>query len=410
MRNLVFWLLAAAAASAQPPRDWALVNFADRLEVEVANPSDHPVSTLAVIPVAAARQVALRFPGSLAIAVSGAGILPSQADDLDGDGNPDEFVFPVALAAGEKRAVRIYYSATLTDWIPWPKRVHASHAFGYNRATVALESELIGYRTYGGFFLDIQARGPGRPGLYNSLVGYFAATNPAAIGRDVIHLGDTLGLGGLFLRSGQRLFRPPLNMPDYAHKPAPPQSPDYRVLADGPVRAVVEARMDRWKIGEEEVAIRARYSIAAGATVLECRFHISPLRLTGSYEVGAGVRHLPSLQTDPAPGRILLSGTQTPQIGPLAMALFYDPAAADPAPPVQTREDRNECVVFRRKLAPGRAAGGVYWLAAAWSGSGIPDLMTHLKGVEPEARARVTVSGFQHARTPLPQRVEGEAY
>ena len=51
---------------------------------------------------------------------------------------------------------------------------------------------------------------------------------------DVIHLGDTLGLGGLFLRAGDEVFRPPLNMPDYAHKPSPPEVPQYRVIADGP--------------------------------------------------------------------------------------------------------------------------------------------------------------------------------
>ena len=145
-------------------------------------------------------------------------------------------------------------------------------------ATIALPShsnpKRIGYRTYGGFFLDIQARAQGKPGLNNSLVGYFGSGVAGQIGEDVIHLGDTLGLGGLFLRAGDDVYRPPLNMPDYAHKPAPAEAPDYRVIADGPVRAVVEARMERWTIGNDAVMIRALYSIGGGAGHVECRYRI----------------------------------------------------------------------------------------------------------------------------------------
>ena len=233
------WAIAtyAAICAAQQSNPWVLPNFAQRLEVEVSNPSSSPVQTLAVIPVVEAAQTALGFPGTLAITVmpgAAVSILPSQADDVDGDGSPDEFVFPVRLEARETRTVHVYYSTTLHDSIPWPKRAHASHTFGYNRATAALESEQIGYRTYGGFFLDIQARKEGKPGLYNALVGYFGSSHPSEIGQDVIHLGDTLGLGGIFLREGDNVYRPPLNMPDYAHKPSPPEVPEYRVIADGP--------------------------------------------------------------------------------------------------------------------------------------------------------------------------------
>jgi hypothetical protein len=401
----------AAPLLGQPAADWALDNFAQRLEVEVSNPSSKPVDTIAVIPVAQAAQVASRFPGTLAIVVVPGKlvtVLPSQADDIDGDGVPDEFVFPVRLAAGETRTVHIYYSTTLADSLPWPKRVHASHAFGYNHATVALESEVIGYRTYGGFFLDIQARAEGRPGLNNSLVGYLG-TGPSEAGRDIIHLGDTLGLGGLFLQSGTLVFRPPVNMPDYAHKPEIPGAPRYRVIADGPIRAIVEARIERWKIDEDEADIRALYSITAGSASVECRFEIKAVHLSRSYEVGAGIRHLPQMKTDHAPGRLALSGQQSPQIGPLAMALYYDAADAVPSEPIATKDDKNECVVFRRQLDPGAGVSGRYWVSAAWSGSGIKNLLGYLAGEEARARATVKLDAFRFAKTPAPERVEGEA-
>ena len=406
-------MLFSEATPGQQPPAWLLPNFSDRLELEVSNPLSTAVETLAVVPVAEAARIGLRFPGTLAIAVMpGApiSILPSQADDLDADGVPDEFVFPVKLGPRETRPVHIYYSTTLHDRLPWPKRVHASHAFGYNRSTVALESEAIGYRTYGGFFLDIQARNAGQPGLFNSLVGYLGSSATTPAGMDVIHLGDTLGLGGLFLRSGADVYRPPLNMPDYAHKPAPPEAPAYRVIADGPVRAVVEARMDRWTIGQDSVRIEAVYSIAMGAEHVDCRFRIAPVRLSRAYEVGAGMRHLPQLKTDHAKGRLALSGRQTAKIGPLAMALYYDDAEAAAAEPLVTKDDKNECIVFRARLEPGRAVSGRYEVAAAWSGSGSGDLLRHLADVERQARAAVTLGGYRHTRTPAPQRLEGEAY
>ena len=408
------WLAAAlaAAGAAQQPDRWLLPNFAQRLELEVTNASPAEASALAVIPVREAALAALGFPGSLAVVVMpGAApqVLPSQADDLDGDGVADEFVFPVRLAAGETRAVHVYYSTTLREPLPWPKRVHASHVYGYNRSTVALEAEAIGYRTYGGFFLDIQARAAGKPGLYNGLVGYSGTSLAAEIGQDVIHLGDTLGLGGLFLRAGGDVYRPPLNMPDYAHKPEPPGVPHYRVIADGPVRAVVEAAMEGWKFGGDEVDIRALYAIAAGTSHVECRFRILPVRVSRAYEVGAGIRHLPGIKMDHAAGRLALEGKQTAQNGPLALALYYDPAEAAQAAPLATREDANECVVFRGKLGPGTAVSGRYWVAAAWSGSGVKDLLPHLAAVEKEARAAVAVGKYKFTRTPAPQRVEGEA-
>ncbi|MEO6923826.1 MAG: DUF4861 family protein, partial [Acidobacteriaceae bacterium] len=341
---------------AQQPSRWLLPNFSDRLELRVSNPSDAAVNTLAVVPVAEAAQTALRFPGTMAIAVIPGlpvTILPSQAVDLNGDGAPDEFVFPVKLKAHAQVTVDVYYSATLHGEIPWPREVYASHSFGYNWSTVALESEAIGYRAYGGFFLDVQARAKGEPGLNNSLVGFLSAgaSAPSPAGRDILHIGDTLGLGGLFLRSAEDVFRPPLNVAEYQHKPAPLEAPTYRVISDGPLRAVVEARMDRWTIGKDAVSIDAIYSIDAGSETVECRFRILPISLSHTYVVGTGIRSLPKMHTDASPGRLALEGEQNLQIGALGLALYFDPATASSTGTLRTKDSENQTVVFRERLA-----------------------------------------------------------
>jgi Domain of unknown function (DUF4861) len=404
----------AAVASAQG-LPWILPNFSDRLELQVSNPTDSEINALAIVPVAKAGQIALRFPGTLAIAIipgSRIRVLPSQADDLDGDGQPDEFVFPITMKANERITVHVYYSTTLHDVFPWPSRVYASHSFGYNRSTVSLESEAIGYRTYGGFFLDVQARAKGQQGLNNNLVGYLSAgaSSPSPAGRDILHIGDTLGLGGLFLRSGEDVFRPPLNVPDYTHRPSLSEAPSYRVLTVGPVRAVVEARLDHWTIGKDAVSIRALYSIAMGSEDVECNFTILPLSLSRTYEVGAGIRHLPKMHTDIGQGRLAIEGEQESSVGPLGLALYFDPALVSRTGILKTKDDDNTVAVFGEHLTPGHAVSGRYWVAADWSGSGIANLLGHLAELQQQARATVIVDSFMHQKTPAPGRLEGEAY
>ena len=217
---LLLTCLSASVATAQTG-SWQLPNFSDRLDLVVENPSGHPLDTLATIEVAQARSIATNFPGTLAIAADTnqpTAFLPSQRVAFDDQGQPREFSIAVKLAPHEKKSLSIYYSTTLHETLPSIPHVHASHSYGYNRATAAIESDLIGYRTYGGFFFDVQAHAQGQRGLFNSLIGYSSISNPPAAGQDVFHIGDTLGLGGLFLRFHDGIFRPPLNTPDYTHR------------------------------------------------------------------------------------------------------------------------------------------------------------------------------------------------
>lgn len=398
---------------------WLLPNFAQRLELEVSNPSDSEAYGIAVVSVSEASQTALDFPGSLAIAVmpneSGGpypySILPSQADDLDGDGGADEFVFPVTLKAGEVRKVHIYYSTTLRDRMVYPKKVSAQHNFGYNHQAVALESEIIGYRFYG-FFTDVQGRVPGNPGLYNNMVGYFGSGNPSIAGRDVVHIGDTLGLAGLFIRRDKQLFKPQMNVPDYAHKPSPADVPRYRVIADGPVRAVVSSWIDSWKVDGDEIRLQAVYSIGADMAHLDCRVDLIPLHLLGKrvYEVGLGIRHLPEGQTvDSAPGRLIICGTEDPKAGRLGLAMFFDPKEIGRRETIASKEAGNEAVILARKLSSGEAVSFRYTVAATWAGGGVDDLDGYLRKVEVKSRMKVRIGNLKFSKTPNPERVDGEA-
>jgi hypothetical protein len=311
--------------------------------------------------------------------------------------------------------VQIYYSTTLSGSITYAKEVHASHAYGYNRQTATLESTVIGYRTYGGFLLDVQARRAGQPGLYNDLDGFLAVHKNFLVGKDVFHVGDTLGLGGVFLTREGHSYRPGFNVPDYAHRPSPEEVPHYRVVADGPLRAIVEAKMERWTVGEDKedkIELREVYSIDAGEGFVRCWFVIVPLRLAAghSYEVGAGIRDLPHEKLGGGRGLLDLAGQQTTEEGPLGLALYYDPAQAASASGLQTPEGSNRVVIFNQPLEPGQAVSGSFAAAAAWSPSGIRDPVQYLADEQRQVEARVEVDDERLEKNPQPQRITGEAY
>jgi hypothetical protein len=149
--------------------------------------------------------------------------------------------------------------------------------------------------------------------------------------------------------------------------------------------------------------------MAAGSGTVECDFEIAPLEIQATYEVGAGIRHLPAMQLGHAAGRLALSGTQEARVGPLALGLFYDPGDAAPAAPVTTKEGGNECIAFRQHLAPGQAVRGHYRVAGAWNASGIGNLLGYLAEEDARTRPVVRVGGFRFTKTPKPERIEGES-
>jgi hypothetical protein len=407
----VVFLVAFSGACAQHGIFWTLPNFSDRLEVRVSNPGSSLVHTLAVVDIAEARRMAPGFPGTLAIVADQGGrvrYLPSQVD-VGVDGEPSgAFVFPVDLAPHSQKTLEIYYSNTLKQSLPWPKRVHATHSYGYNHATAAIESDLIGYRSYGGFYLDVQAHEKGQSGLFNSLIGYTSISSPAVEGEDVLHVGDTLGLGGVFLRSGHAVYRPPLNTPDYAHQPRKPDEPTYRVLAEGPLRAMVEEDLPHWRIGSDEVALRAVYEIRQNEEAARCHLWIKPLHLTRVYEVGAGVRELPQMHRVDRPSVIALDGMQDRSMGRIGLGLAFDPKFALRAGRLTTPEGDNEIVLSTDSLRSGHGVNLNYLVAAAWQGSGWTSPVQHVLDVLRQETAQPVVTLLQHQPTPHPERLTSE--
>jgi hypothetical protein len=409
---------AASCWAAAAPAEWLLPNFANRLSVEVRNGGNSHLRALATLPVVKARAVAPDFPGRLALAVlvesgnsaSQVSIVASQADDLDGDGSADEFEFPIDLLPRSQCRVDIYYSTTLEDSFPWPKRVSAKHSYGYNREVVALESELAGYRMYGGFFLDFHGRKAGAAGLWNDAAAYVPIQRDLGTGRDVLHIGSTLGLGGIFLRRDGKLFQSPANVPTYAHKPSPEMVPHYRVLAQGPLRAIAEATLENWVIDGDVIRLRALYSMDAGETIVRCRVYAIPLKVAKDheYEIGVGIRELPAGSVSSDPGELIVTGQQNARDGKIGLAIYFDSSQYSLPSAVRTPDGSNRAVIGKVRLGPGRASEQSYAAAGAWSGSGIENLNESLNELRGQAEGKPEIGRLSFARTPNPEKVDAE--
>lgn len=409
--SVLLALLCCAPPCLAANASWELPNFSDRIGIVVQNPGAEELDRVIVLDMRAVCKLASTFPGTLAIAAEATlptRYVPSQADDTKRTGKSDEFALEVRLHPHEKKTIYIYYSLTLHDELPAAKRVYASHRYGYNQATAAIESEKVGYRTYGGFFFDVQAHKLGESGLFNSWLGYARISDPPHEGQDVIHLGNTLGLGGLFLRSGTDVYRPPLNTPDYAHRAAQPEEPTYRILATGPLRAVVEATLPRWTIGSDTVSLRALYEMRAGEQLIHCEWWVEPVSLSRTFEVGAGIRELPGAAKLDEGNIVITSGTQELKVGALALGLTFDSSTAHRDGTLTTGEGGNQVITFTKQLSAKTPVHGMYAFAAGWSGSGNGDVIAALKAAIQQDQIEPTIQLLAHETNPEPKRLEGE--
>ena len=397
--------LLAGLLPAKPSGTWEFPNFSDRIQVIVENHQNASYDGVAVVKLADLTQLDPKFPGSLLLAEEDR--TPARALATQMDRGSDVVAVEVHLAPHEKQTISFYYSTTLQDQIPLMPRVHASHNYGYNHSAAAIESELIGYRIYGGFFLDVQAHAKGARGLFNTMLGYSSITHPPSEGEDVVHIGDTLGLGGMFLRLGNAVYRPPVSTPDYAHRPAQLGEPTYEVLSAGPLRAIVEERLADWIIGEDHVSLRARYEMDADQEVVHCHWWLTPLQLTHDYEIGAGVRDLLGQPVAEDGHIVTTDGVQEQPVGRIALGLRFDQGVKR-AGSLRTPDGGNEIVLFPARLTAGATVEGEYTVAAAWQGSGWTDPAAHVRDVLQSQSERVIGRVESHDSNPHPEALERE--
>jgi hypothetical protein len=182
--------------------------------------------------------------------------VPSQADDLDGDGKPDEIAFLVDAKKTAPCIVTLSYgpeAAIAPLRVDTPKRAHAMYAQKYEG--MGWESDKVAWRLYFDKRNAIDLYGKKKQGL---ALDYFAKPGvnyhaESPIGRDIFKNGDTLGLGSIGAFVDGKVV-----------KVSDVDSRTWKVLADGPVRAIAELYYKGWKVGGKSVDLTSRLTIWAG--------------------------------------------------------------------------------------------------------------------------------------------------
>jgi hypothetical protein len=283
--------------------------------------------------------------------------LAFQIDDMDGDGVPDEFTFTADFQPKQTRQFLLTGSA---DTLALPTGPYRTDAVNYKRIDgiarfvddddgpgtfrsdnlypfdgVGWESEIVGYRLYldERNAIDIQAKRI--PGLHWRYIAESGANYQldAYWGMDVLHVGPALGIGGIGFWTGDSIAHP-FNV-DRRH---------CRIIARGPVRAVVRVDYYGWELPDGKANVSSIFIIYGGDRISEHRILLNSPHPAGKTIAAGIVKHDPAdAFWNPTEANLYTIGKQSRTNDSLLMTLTFDPSTV-----VQKTEDEYNHLVLLR--------------------------------------------------------------
>jgi unsaturated chondroitin disaccharide hydrolase len=240
------------------------------IKVAISNPGDHPRKAAdIVISITEIRKVAPDFtPGAMVVTASDASTveqdasatqteeLPSQVDDLDGDGKGDELAFQIDLAPHQTRIVTVSYGNQERIWrLRGDYEQRTAALFSRKIEGLGWESERVAFRVYFDSRNAIDLYGKRRPtlqlGMYASPDYTYHDESPE--GRDIYKVGDAIGIGSVAAMVDGKTI-----------KVAEVKERKWRIVASGPVRTILELEYDGWNAGGKIIDLRSRITQWAG--------------------------------------------------------------------------------------------------------------------------------------------------
>jgi len=295
----------------------ALLSFAGCAKLrppqhEVTNPFDQPVANKSIVLERAEVEPLIRggIDAGYVIKVedSQGQVLPSQVDDLNGDGNWDQLVFQASFAANESLGFR--FRAVSPDDLPafttstninfFYALPPYGNAYGHQRLTTTdspsatamfqmegpgWENDLVGFRNYfdarngidifGKRTTEMVLRNAGIDGQnYHVLDDW---------GMDILRVGTSLGAGAIAIGIGDSIYRV-----------GPAVEAGFRLLAEGPVRSIFELYFNGVAAGDRSYNVVHRISIYAGDHFYRSKVWVEGL--VGDEVLYAGLVNLHSLE------------------------------------------------------------------------------------------------------------------
>lgn len=235
--------------------------------------------------------------------------IPSQLDDLNGDGIADEVAFVVDIPARSNLIADIELSdeKVQAEYTPrvWggfmlrsPKKGQYAdicevtvpgHVDFYNMVQghgPMFESELVGYRVYFNQKQTLDPYGKFNKGLELEECTFYPNDEQLArgFGDDVLLAGNSCGIGAFKGWNGKE-----------ATHIEPVKSRTERLVSAGPVRTIVEVEVDDWDYQGEKIDMLNRYTLYAGHRDLQIDVEFD--RELGQQEFSTGVERVKGDQT-----------------------------------------------------------------------------------------------------------------
>jgi len=273
MRVFGLLLFAAAFTLAGTPRVKVL-----KLAVTNATSQPRPAEDI-VIRIADLATVAPDLRGPVIVTTSDAATLaedsgvlqtselPSQMDDLDGDGKSDELAFQIDLKPKQTRIVTVAYgdqAAIARLRGAYPARTEAKFSKRYEGP--GWESETTAWRIYFDKRNAIDLYGKRRPGLNLDLFSTpdYVYHSESPYGRDIFNIGPAVGIGAVAALVDGKIAR----VSEVADR-------DWCIVSTGPVRAIVELDYRGWQIDGHKIDLVSRFTQWAGEHGFEHRITVS---------------------------------------------------------------------------------------------------------------------------------------
>jgi hypothetical protein len=278
----------------------------------------------------------------------------SQCDDLDGDGTWDELFFVCDLAANQ--TVRFGLSTITKSEIPtFTARTYAQLKYSETRNNVFLpinkhtrprdhvaqstpylyqfegpgwENDVVAFRSYfdsrngkdifGKLTKRMVLDSVGLPGTnYHNLSEW---------GMDVLKVGQTLGAGSLAMQVNDSLYRL-----------GPTSEANFRLIANGPVRSIIELIYDGWQVADEEFKLREVITMRPGTWYYKSKVTLLN-DFSGTRDIVTGTTLLYRLDSAPEPNFVALNerfnglitdGAQSENKDWLSMGILFDKSSCD---------------------------------------------------------------------------------
>ncbi|WP_299576967.1 DUF4861 domain-containing protein [uncultured Sunxiuqinia sp.] len=271
MKKLIYLLFVAGLFSCSTPNN----------QLTMKNPmdTDRPDETILIERVDLEQKFGKIEAGLAPVLKRNGQLVPTQADDMDGDGYWDELVVNLDFLANETITLQLEFIA-VADYPDFEKRtnvrlgiVQEDHSFkevdqyfapqgldGFptiaQGESVNWENDKMGFRNYFDCRNVKDLFGKLQPGLiidkiHTPEMGDYHKL--ADWGMDVLHCGSSLGSGGLAMLENDSLFR--LGSTDVY---------EYQKVVEGPIRSVFDLKYKGWDVAGQKLDAVERISIYPG--------------------------------------------------------------------------------------------------------------------------------------------------